>query len=564
MAFKLDDVEQTILIKVNSKTDQAESGIKKMTKTIRDEFGVTKTKITEFNKATGESFSYVTKEGEKWGDKIADFAKKNQNALMAVAAAAKLVKEGFDLALFAAKRSNDEQSRQFMNSYNNMIASVDRLKEAIGKTLIPAFTVLADVLGGIANTVAKIVDTVSHRGGDNRGVIQEGSVLDMWMKNAPFQQGQQIRPGSAASDLLGAARSKASLAGYAAGQIWHTSEVLRLMQEQSAAFGGESQGLSDIIYKGKRDELMRLAKGSGASGKIDIDRFKLPNGRTIQEEIDRIALELIGAELQSISREKAGIDEQLSLAGKKREFYDRQTQGAFRRSALMGGRTAAGMEEASIAAMEDEAIASRNRILERSEGQKFLESVFGPIQTFSVYEAAFKSLGDVTRSTWDVTTQAISAGVDAWITGQEKVGKAIKMAIAEALRATAIQMTVEALKNTALGAAALFFNPAAAGGYFTAAAIAGSAAAAAAVGAKALGGSTGQWKPETPSAAASAGSAVRGIGAGAPSGGGGNHITVIAGDSIYEVSARRRRAMFGRAVDYANRSFHGSTALVNA
>src|SRR5262245_46999959 len=91
------DVEQTILINVNSKTDQAETGIKRVTKAIRDEFGVTKTKITEFSKATGESFSYVTKEGEKWGEQIADFAKKNQNALLAVAAATKLVKEGFDL-----------------------------------------------------------------------------------------------------------------------------------------------------------------------------------------------------------------------------------------------------------------------------------------------------------------------------------------------------------------------------------------------------------------------------------------------------------------------------------
>jgi len=88
-------------------------------------------------------------------------------------------------------------------------------------------------------------------------------------------------------------------------------------------------------------------------------------------------------------------------------------------------------------------------------------------------------------------TDAITASVDAAITGSDSIGKAFLKASAMALKALAIESTVRALYNTAMGVGAVFLNPAAAGGYFAAAAQFAATAVLAGAGAAALGAATG-------------------------------------------------------------------------
>ena len=88
-------------------------------------------------------------------------------------------------------------------------------------------------------------------------------------------------------------------------------------------------------------------------------------------------------------------------------------------------------------------------------------------------------------------SSGITAAVDAAISGSESIGRAFLKASAAALKALAIESTVRAIYNTAMGLGALIFNPAAALGYFAAAGKFGLAAAAAGGGAALLGAGGG-------------------------------------------------------------------------
>jgi hypothetical protein len=84
-------------------------------------------------------------------------------------------------------------------------------------------------------------------------------------------------------------------------------------------------------------------------------------------------------------------------------------------------------------------------------------------------------------------SSGLSAAVEAAITGSDSIGKAFMKASAAALKSIAIESTVRALYNTAMGLGSLYFDPPAAVGYFAAAATFGLAAAAAGAGSAVLG-----------------------------------------------------------------------------
>jgi hypothetical protein len=171
-----------------------------------------------------------------------------------------------------------------------------------------------------------------------------------------------------------------------------------------------------------------------------------------------------------------------------------------------------------------EAQAASAEFAHQNQG-KFLETIFGPVSQFNVYAKGF-----------DMLTGAASAAFDAWITGSQSMGAAIKHFIGEALRATALQMMVEALKETAYGVASLVWGPIGAipaAGHFKAAAAFGAAAIAAGATAKALGAGAGTSTATPTAAGAGQGSSTggaRSAGAGAGSALAGGSSRMGAGD----------------------------------
>jgi hypothetical protein len=161
--------------------------------------------------------------------------------------------------------------------------------------------------------------------------------------------------------------------------------------------------------------------------------------------------------------------------------------------------------------------------------QSKLEQIFGPIEEFDAYAHA-----------WGTLQNAVTSALDAWITGSMGAGQAVKLAIAEGLRALAIDMTVRSLREFATAAAMLATPLTAplAAGHAKAGALYAGGAAAAAIGARALGAGGG---------GVSAGGGSAGAGAAAPVGsagtaGGERVVTIIAtGHDFGEDSARVRQ-----------------------
>lgn len=124
--------------------------------------------------------------------------------------------------------------------------------------------------------------------------------------------------------------------------------------------------------------------------------------------------------------------------------------------------------------------------------QKILEQIFG---TPTEIDALTVSLS-AAASMFGTITEAAGAAFDAWITGSKSLGQAFKEAVAEGLRATAVQMAMEAIKHTAFGFGALAFGPimgATAAEHFKAAALFAAGAVVVGAAAKGLGSATGQW-----------------------------------------------------------------------
>jgi hypothetical protein len=178
----------------------------------------------------------------------------------------------------------------------------------------------------------------------------------------------------------------------------------------------------------------------------------------------------------------------------------------------------------------------------------FLESSFGKLEEFNAYAQAFQMLSG-----------AVTASMDAWITGSMSAGQAIKKFFADALKGLASQMAVEALKHGAYAIGSLAFGDFRGAGQHAAAAAAfGSGAAAAAVAAKSLGGSAGATAS---GGAASAGaSGGGGKGASGASGGGSSEgsndkrpIVVVVGDHFSHMSNRQKAIYSQEAVDKAVR-----------
>lgn len=141
----------------------------------------------------------------------------------------------------------------------------------------------------------------------------------------------------------------------------------------------------------------------------------------------------------------------------------------------------------------------KDRLAAQREKQKsFMESTFGPLDQFDAYKAAF-----------DGFTGAVTAGYSAMVDGTMGFGKAFKMAVAQALKASGAQMLIESLKEAAYGVASIAVgNAASAGAHFKSSAMFLAGSVAAGVAANALGSGGGS--------AAGGGGTAGGTGSAAP------------------------------------------------
>ncbi len=172
--------------------------------------------------------------------------------------------------------------------------------------------------------------------------------------------------------------------------------------------------------------------------------------------------------------------------------------------------------------------AQRIEEMVKQRRQSMLESIFGPVDQFNAYAAGFQIL-----------QSAAASAFDAWITGSQSLGQAIKKAIAEDLRSMAIQMLMESLKHLAYAAGAFAFGDfRGAGAHLKSAALFGAGAAAAGLAAKSMGAGQGMSAGGGAPSGTSAGGYIGGSG-----GGGGdrtsNTVIYVTGDA-YRMSQAER------------------------
>lgn len=505
-----------VLLEIKTRTKAAEDGFRTVRKVATDEFGKIRETIIKTNVLTGESFKTITERGEKLGEQLSDLARKNQNFLIAAAVAAKVAKEAYELALEAAKKSNTEAGREFVRTHEQLKAQWAQVKQDIGESLIIPMQAANDqlrialgIVGDIARNFRNFITSDYTEGGavfyDNVGA----GIQDMYARAKAYQVGPKARIDRTLGMGQGAAFGTSMLAGGGALPV----EVVKV--RAGAAAGGS---------------LFGAGAAAGAFGNQQ---------RLLAEAAGRQAGDQYLAASREASRSQATLDE-LAQVG----------QGA--------GWEAAGKSLDSTIAQFEAANAGR---------QNLLFGIFGTPQDLAAIAGGLTEIEQAAIAAapaFTVLQSAVTAAFTAWIDGQGGYLKAIHAAIAGALRAVAIQSGVEALKNTALGIAALA-NPAAAAasgtsaaGFFAAAKMHAAVAVAAGVGAKLLGGA---GAPSDFGAAASGGGIGGGVGYAGGSGSGylearegrkkkdgDTYITVIADDSMFDESPRRRQAIFANAL----------------
>lgn len=414
--------------------------------------------------------------------------------------------KAFDLAAASAKGQTDSVSKNFLEAHKEMKESLSGLARTLGNELQPALTLLAKAIGGLAKIAGGLAS------------IAFGNPLEQ-RRIATFGPG-----GLAAGAFANAAQG--AMAQGSANQI--TAAV-------STARGGELVEQANKLaeeYAKKRERAAAAAEREHA--------FQMRIQGSIERNIKQV--ERNHAESEAENLRARGF----RPAG---DAFDTSNAGALR--GLGGIQESLGSAADALSKLADEI----DRIVAaRAQFQTDLvEAFFGPLDKLDAYTSAFGALGgavsiaaQTSKAGFDVLGNAAGAVMDAWITGQESLGKAIKKSIGEGLRGIAVQMSIEALKESVLSLVSLArYDFPGAAGHATAAVAAGAAAIAAGAAARAL----GAGQAETP--ATHQQRPLTGIGAGA-GGGSGRNITVVLGSDFADDSPRVRQQRLNRAIRAAS------------
>jgi len=193
------------------------------------------------------------------------------------------------------------------------------------------------------------------------------------------------------------------------------------------------------------------------------------------------------------------------------------------------------------------------RMREQQVGEaSIFATIFGTPEEITLGAAAIETYAQ----SFDVLASASGAAMGAFIDGSMGVAEAFRSAIADGLKAMAIDMSIKALREVATGTAMLF-NPVTAplaAGHFKAAGMFSVGAAAAAAGAITLGarGST-----QTSRGAGGAGGGIGGtsFGAGGAGRAGPNRTFIVLDDGFDQLPAQQRRNMIRRRMRDGGFSF---------
>lgn len=174
------------------------------------------------------------------------------------------------------------------------------------------------------------------------------------------------------------------------------------------------------------------------------------------------------------------------------------------------------------------------------EQNDYLGGIFGPIEQFDKYAAAFGMLSGAAQSAFA-----------AWIDGSMGVGEAMKAFAAQSMKAIASDMFGKSIQHAAYAIGMLAFGrPDQAAMHGKAAAAFGAGAIATGLIAKELGGNVSGSKPSAGQSGNGAGAGVRQIGG---VGNLGYNATVVIGDDFADDSPRQRARKMARALELAKR-----------
>lgn len=358
---------------------------------------------------------------------------------------------------------------EFKKSETDFTNAVDALSGSMGQLVV--------ALGPVIASMSKVVDLITAS-------IEGWKMLfggeSPWAKKFR-QEVLQINADSdaAVAQMMGdALRQKAGMRT----ELWARDNP------------GQAQfvkSIFDALAKGPAKAKAPGRGGASAPDGVPIDA--LPN----YDDITAFASRLGGA-FANVGRTGYGVFKQSAADAKQRAFLN---------------------EVASIQGAQIQASA------QAAQGKSYLETVFGTPAEIDAMTESLKLASDV----FGGLTEAVTAGFDAWITGQKSIAAAFNEAIAEMLRGLAKQMLAESIKHAAFGFGSLAFGPiggVSAAAHFKAAAMFGAGAVAAGGLAKGLGQSTGQWSQGASAGGGRASSPSRTIGNG-PSSSDGNAPVIV-------------------------------------
>jgi hypothetical protein len=267
-----------------------------------------------------------------------------------------------------------------------------------------------------------------------------------------------------------------------AGRVWlHESQAFGAFQSGIDSGRGQvryQQGMHNFAVGFNRGKQQVLDSQVIQMDDLNVSRTDAERKQMAEEAVTREARAILRAAVASSDRNVAsatGFGTGGSLgAAANTNTYD----GYGVANDLVGDALRRTDERDTAALAEQGSRESRYAASSSSRTQSYLETMFGPIEDFKAYEAAFGSLQTAT-----------SSAMSAWISGSVSLGTAIKKGIGDALGALASQLMVESLKHGAYAIGSLAFGDVAgAARHAAAAAVFGTGAVTAATVARSLGG----------------------------------------------------------------------------
>lgn len=310
-----------------------------------------------------------------------------------------------DKAMDAYAKTSSVAAAEVEKIHKDLDKSMDKGMEAVGRLVVslgPLIEALSDVVGLLAEMESKW----EFFSGSGFGVVTE-LFGEKKQNPTPF-------------DYFGASAQRALFAQSAKQTSWRAMNAnpeidIDPIRAAKAKAGSAAPSVYDAKIVGYSTDGLPIV----AFGDERAESFGAFGG--LSSSVNRY-----GARADSVSRDMYGREIGLDTQG---PLTDRLTSDWEARMAKLRG--------------EDTGVGSGIRGAQKTQ----LEKIFGTTEELSLYTESFNML-----------TGAVSAAMDAWITGSESAGTAIRKFIAGAMKGIAIQMSVEAIKHGAMYLGSIAFD----------------------------------------------------------------------------------------------------------